>query len=146
MHTPLLVVHVSAGLVGLVLGPVAMLAPKRPGRHTRVGVAYQAVVATLAVTAIGLAMLRLVDLWPFVFIAVATEAAALGGWWAKRRRFKGWLPVHVNLMCGSYVSFVTAFLVVNWNSWLAWVLPTIVATPLIARASRRAALPSVAAT
>lgn len=71
-------------------------------------------------------------------IAVATESAALIGWIVKRRHPPGWLPVHVGFMCGSYVSFVTAFLVVNWESPLAWILPTLIGSPLIALAVRRA--------
>jgi hypothetical protein len=34
-HTAFLAIHVAAGSLGLVLGPAAMLAPKRRGRHTR---------------------------------------------------------------------------------------------------------------
>lgn len=147
MRTALLVPHITAGVLGLVVGPVAMFAPKRRGRHTNAGLFYQGIVAVLTTTAIALALLDFIDLWPFVPIAVGTEAAALAGWWVKRRRFRGWLPVHVQLMCGSYVSFVTAFLVVNWDSWLAWVIPTVVATPLIGWASinARPAAPVVTA-
>ena len=138
LHSSLLVVHVAAGVAGLVLGPVAMAAAKRRGRHTRAGLAYQAAVAVVTLTAVGLAVLAWARLWPFVVIAAGTEAAALGGWWAGRRRFAGWLPWHVRLMCGSYVSLVTALLVVNWSSALAWVLPTVIGSPLIARAAGRA--------
>jgi len=44
-------------------------------------------------------------------------------------------------MCGSYVSLTTALLVVNlgFGSVVAWTLPTVVATPLIARRAYRAA-------
>jgi len=43
-------------------------------------------------------------------------------------------------MCGSYVSFVTAFLVVNTAGIpAAWIAPTVIGTPLIALAARRAA-------
>ncbi len=46
-------------------------------------------------------------------------------------------------MCGSYLSFVTAALVVNWTSPLAWLLPTAVGTPLIIWAVQRATHPSI---
>jgi hypothetical protein len=39
-----LFVHIALGMVGLVLGPVAMTARKRPGLHTRTGEAYHSVV------------------------------------------------------------------------------------------------------
>jgi hypothetical protein len=135
----LLSIHIGSGTAGLLLGPVAMRAPKRRGRHTTVGVAYQWVTVGLCASAVGLAALR-PSLWWLGAIAVATEVAALGGWFVQRRRRAGWLPLHVSLMSGSYVSFVTAFLVVNAGIafWPAWVAPTIIATPFIARAAGRA--------
>ncbi|MDX6284670.1 MAG: hypothetical protein QOG53_155 [Frankiales bacterium] len=139
MHAVLLGIHIAAGSLGLLLGPIAMTAPKRPGRHTRAGLAYQGATAVLAVTAIGLAVFNWSELWFLALIAVGTEAAALGGWWVQERRRPGWLPVHISLMCGSYISFVTALLVVNSNSIIAWILPTIVGSPLIAWAASVAA-------
>ena len=46
-------------------------------------------------------------------------------------------------MCGSYVSLVTAFLVVNVGSPLVWALPTVIAFPLISLAAKRASRPSI---
>lgn len=137
MRDVLLGFHILCGAAGLVLGPVAMTAPKRRGRHTMAGLAYQAATAGLCASAIGLVALK-PSLWWLGLIAVGTEAAAAGGWLVQRRRRPGWLPVHVSLMCGSYVSFVTAFLVVNTGGFVpAWIAPTVIATPLIARAARR---------
>lgn len=138
VHTVLLSAHIAAGGFGLALGPLAMMAPKRPGRHPRAGVSYQAVLAVLTVSAVGLAALAPARLWWLGGIAFATEVAALTGWWAARRRFAGWLGWHVGLMCGSYVSLVTALLVVNWDSPFAWIVPTVVGTPLIALSAARA--------
>jgi hypothetical protein len=42
-------------------------------------------------------------------------------------RRPGWLPPHISYMCGSYI-------------WVAWVLPTVVGSPLIARVAARYAL------
>ncbi len=103
----------AAGSIGLLLGPLALAVPKRAG------------------------------LWGLGLIAGATEAAALAGWAVGRRHSSGWLGWHIRLMCGSYLSFVTAALVVNWASPLAWVLPTAVGTPLIIRAVQRATHPSI---
>ena len=75
-------------------------------------------------------------------MAAATEVAALVGWEVRRRHASGWLGWHIRLMGGSYISFVTAALVVNWASPLAWVLPTVIGTPLILRAVKRAGRPS----
>ncbi len=140
-HTLLLVTHVAAGTTGLLLGPLALAAPKRAGWHSRLGVAYQGVVAVMACSALGLVVLDPGRLWGLGVIAVATEAAALAGWQVRRRHRRGWLAWHIRLMCGSYLSFVTAALVTNWASPLAWVLPTLVGTPLIARAVGRATHP-----
>lgn len=139
LHTVVLAVHIAAGGAGLVLGPLAMTAAKAPGRHTRAGTGYQGAVAVVTASALGLAALAWARLWPLAVIALATEAATLAGWWLARRRNPGWLPWHVRLVCGSYVSLVTALLVVNWSSPLAWVTPTLVGSPLIALAASRAA-------
>ncbi|HVM41042.1 MAG TPA: hypothetical protein VM618_09735 [Acidimicrobiia bacterium] len=136
----LLALHIAAGVAGLVVGPAVMRAPKRRGRHTRLGRWYQAATAVLCVTAVLLVVFA-PDLWWLALIAVATEAAALGGWWLERRRPAGWTRPHVTLMCGSYISFVTAFLVVNagFEAWWAWATPTVVGTPWIAVVAERAA-------
>jgi hypothetical protein len=153
----LLAVHIAAGGAGLLLGPLAMALPKRPGWHPRVGRAYQVAVALLTTSAVGLVVLE-PALWWLALIGAATEAAALAGWAVRRRALRvlthrkdpsgyvrtrpGWRPLHLRLMCGSYVSLVTAFLVVNVSSPLVWVLPTVIAFPLISLAAKRAARPS----
>jgi hypothetical protein len=133
----LLIVHISAGCAGLLIGAAALAARERRRWHVRFGLAYQAVVAVMTTTAVALAATAAVTPWGLAVIAVATEGAAVTGWVVARRRRPGWLPLHISLMAGSYVSFVTAALVVNWSSPLAWVLPTLIGSPLIARAARR---------
>jgi len=151
MRMFLLTVHISAGSLALLTGPLAMLAPKRPGWHPRLGLAYQVLICLLCLSAGGLVILK-PSLWGFGIIATLTWAAALGGWWMRRHQPRGWLQWHVSLMCGSYISLVTALLVVNLSgrSPIAWILPTAVGTPLIAwknvRLARRApAQPTAAA-
>lgn len=146
MRGVLLTIHVVSGSLGLVLGPVAMTAAKRRGRHTRAGVGYQLAMALLTMSAVGLAALSFGRLYYLAAIAAATQAAALGGWWVQERRPAGWVPVHVSLMCGSYISLVTALLVVNFPNPVSWVLPTVVGSPLIGMtAARHAARDRVAA-
>lgn len=143
VHTILVALHVIAGVAGLAAGPAAMLVPK--GRlHARLGLAYQGCVAVLTVTAVGLVLFDPARLAALGLVAVLTEAAALGGWLLARRRPAGWRPWHVRLVAGSYVSFVTAFLVVQWPHPVGWILPTLVGSPLIAWASARAARRGVA--
>jgi peptidoglycan/LPS O-acetylase OafA/YrhL len=139
LHTLVLGSHIATGSAGLLLGPLAMAAPKHRGWHTRVGLAYQVAIAALTVSALGLVAFAPGRLWWLALIACGTEVAALAGWREPRRRRPGWRPRHVGLVAGSYVSLVTALLVVNWSSPLSWILPTLIGTPLIARASARAA-------
>jgi hypothetical protein len=132
MWTFLLTVHITSGSLALLVGPLAMLASKRPGRHPRLGRAYELLIALLCLSAGGLAVLK-PSLWWLGLIAALTWAAALGGWWMRRRQPRGWLQWHVSLMCGSYLSLVTALLVVSLNGTaIAWIAPTVVGSPLIA--------------
>lgn len=142
MHAVVLVVHIVCGSLGLLVGPAAMLAPKRPGRHPLLGRTYQVLTGGLCLSAFGLVAYR-PSLWWLGVIGALTWAAALAGWWVRRAAFRGWLIWHINLMCSSYISFVTAFLVVNLglSSPVAWILPTALGAPLIARATVRALRP-----
>ena len=137
MHTPLLIVHIAAGTAGLVLGPVGLAVTDRFSWQPRVVAVYQASVVLLCFTALGLVILK-PQLWGLALIAVATLGAVVGAWVVRRRRRPGWASRHVRLMGGSYISLATAFLVVNVGGPVAWVLPSLVGSPLIARAVRRA--------
>ncbi len=137
-HTILMAVHVAAGVVGLLLGPLAVTAAIGGGRRNAATGAYQAAVAVITTTALGFVVLDWRAWWPFVILAGGTEAAVVAGWWAARHRPPGWLGRHVRLVCGSYVSLVTALAVVSWGSPLAWVLPPVVGAVLVERAAHRA--------
>ncbi len=134
-----LIIHIAAGVSGLVLGPVAMGARKRRGGHTRVGEAYHWVMLTVCLSALALAIEHWERLWWFVPIAVFSYANALVGYLAAKIRWRRWLIAHIGGMCGSYIALVTALLVVNAQPaplWL-WFLPTIVGVPLINRTIER---------
>jgi uncharacterized membrane protein len=128
-----LAIHITAGTTGLILGPIAMRAPKRRGPHTRLGETYHWVMLAVAVTAAALAILDWHRIWWLLSIAVFSYANALVGYLAVKRRRPGWLAWHIRGMGGSYIALVTALLVVNVGAGLgiAWFLPTIVGTPLI---------------
>ncbi len=60
---------------------------------------------------------------------------------AAKRRWPGWIRAHIAGQGGSYIAMTTALLVVNWEtltgnpgiySPVAWVLPTVVGSPMIA--------------
>ena len=138
MHTLVLVVHVIAGSTGLVLGPIAMRAAERRGLHTAVGSAYHWAMLTVGLSAVALAAFDPAGLWWFVPIAIGSYAGAAVGRWAARAKPPGWLEWHVRGVGGSYIALVTALVVVNvQGTWLAWVLPTLVGTPLIELAVAR---------
>ena len=137
----ILALHIAAGAAGLILGPIAMRASKRPGLHTRAGEAYHWVVLTVCVTASLLAVLDWKRLWWFLPIAAGSYAFALLGYAAAKRRWQGWLRAHIAGQGGSYIAMTTALLVVNWEtltgtrgiySPVAWALPTVVGSPIIA--------------
>ncbi|WP_299039052.1 DUF2306 domain-containing protein [uncultured Pseudokineococcus sp.] len=137
LHTALLVPHVVAGGLGLLLGPVVMALPKRRDRHGLAGRVYVPVAVVMTTTALGLFALDPGRLWGLALIAAATLVTALSGASLARRRPRGWVPAHIRLMGASYLSFVTAFLLTQWSSPLAWILPTAVGTPLMALAVSR---------
>ena len=139
VHTVALSIHVAAGTVGLVLGPVLMLLPKRPGAHTRLGEVYHWTFLVLFVSAVALAILN-PDVWWLAPVGAFSYAFALMGYLAAKRRGPGWLPRHVAGQGGSYIAMVSALLTVNWealtgtagtSSFLPFVLPSIVGSPII---------------
>ena len=111
----ILAVHIVLGVTGLILGVIAMLARKRPGRHTRVGEAYHWVMLAVCATAGLMALLDWQRLRWFVLIAMGSYAFALAGYVAAKRRWQGWLRAHLAEQGGSYIAMVPAVLVVNWE-------------------------------
>jgi hypothetical protein len=133
-------VHVVAGIACTFAGIVAMLAPKRSGRHPVAGTVYYwgLVVVFLSMTL--LSILR----WPannhLFALGVLSFGAGAVGRMAKRRPGRGWLRAHVSGMALSYILLLTAFYVDNgphlpvWRSLppLAyWLLPGIVGLPIV---------------
>jgi hypothetical protein len=145
MRDTVLVLHILAGTAGLVLGPLAMLAPKRRGRHTRVGTLYFVAMNGVCFSAAVLAVSDWARIWWFLPIAVFSYFWAALGFWAVKRRPLGWLALHVIGQGGSYIALTTALLVVNVGADvpLAWALPTLIGSPLIGRVVAR--LPAGAA-
>ncbi len=139
-------VHVAAGLVAVASGAVAMLSAKRPGRHPGAGRVYLASLVGVVATAAVLAGLR----WPhdtalIVLGGLALLAAGVG-WRARRQHHRGWRRPHIGGMGSSFAVVLTGFYVDNgphlpvWDrlpTFALWMLPTVVAAPLIIRAARR---------
>jgi hypothetical protein len=133
-------VHVLAGLSCTLAGIVAMLAPKRRGRHPTAGTMYYWSLAVVFVSMAALSILR----WPannhLFVLGIVSFGAAVIGRMAKRRPGPEWLRVHVTGMAVSYILLLTAFYVDNgphlplWRSLppLAhWLLPSLVGVPIL---------------
>jgi hypothetical protein len=142
----LLGVHILAGLTCVVSGVVAMLRPKRRGRHPRFGTLYYYALSVIWVTASGMAALRWTqDAYLF---ALGSAAFACGsvGCAARRIHWPGWLAYHIVGMGTSYVILLTAFYVDNgprlplWSllpHHTYWTLPSLIGVPLMLRALAR---------
>jgi hypothetical protein len=149
LTSAILAVHIALGVVGLFLGAIALLARKRRGRHTLAGEGYHWVMLSVCVTAVVVAALDWQRLWWFVYVAAGSYAFALLGYVAAKRRWPGWLRAHITGQGGSYIAMVTAVLVVNWHrltgepgitSPWAWILPTVIGSPILAWLQRQVAL------
>lgn len=134
MFTAFLVAHIAAGAIGLVLGPVAMRAGKRPGTHTRAGELYHWNMLVVCLSAGALALMHWAEAGFLLYIAIFSYAFALVGYVAARTRPAHWLLFHISGMGGSYIALVTAFLIVQAGtdaSLIVWLIPTIIGTPII---------------
>lgn len=131
--------HIGAGVAALAVGPLALITQHR---RTRAALAacYQLAVAVLTTSALGLVALSLGRLWWLLPFAIGTEAAVVGGWWLGRDRSRGPTPARARLMGGSYVSLITALVVVSWGgNPLTWVLPTVIGVVAVETAAARSA-------
>lgn len=138
-----LAVHIPLGLAAVICGIVAMFSKKRPGRHPRFGSIYYWSMAGIFATMTVLSIMR----WShddhlFVLGALAFTAATVGRT-AHRRRWRGWVRVHITGMGISYILLLTAFYVDNGKSlplWKElptiayWLLPGAIGLPLIVNA------------
>ena len=133
-------VHVVAGLICTIAGLVAMLAPKRAGRHPAAGTVYYWSLAVVFLSMTTLSLIR----WPannhLFALGILSFGAGTAGRTARRRQRPGWLPLHVTGMAMSYILLLTAFYVDNgphlplWRSLppLAhWLLPSLVGVPIL---------------
>jgi hypothetical protein len=139
-------VHVLFGLASVVTGIVAMLSAKRPGRHPRFGTIYYWCLAAVFATAAGLSVARWAENYPLFILGALSFAAATLGRQARRRRWRGWVSLHIWGMGLSYILLLTAFYVDNGKSlplWkdlpviAYWLLPAAVGVPIIVHALLR---------
>jgi hypothetical protein len=141
-----LLVHIPSGLTCVVTGAVALLSTKQRGRHPSFGEVYFWALAVVFVTATGLAVMRWEhSAYLFVLGSVAFAFGSLA-YGARKKRWPGWLTMHMVGMSLSYIVLLTAFYVDNgpklpiWDrlpTIVFWVGPSLIGLPLLARALLR---------
>ena len=112
--------HVLAGVGCVVAGAIAMLSPKRHGRHPTFGTIYYGCLAAVFVSATALAAVRWEEDYHLFILGVLAFAAASLGRTARRRRWRAWVRLHITGMGLSYILLLTAFYVDNGKSLPLW--------------------------
>ena len=184
-------------VASILVGLVALLARKRRGLHSRMGLAYLGCMTGVFASALWLATVHpnpfllgvaifsyyltfmgfssarwkldlpwavrwlaplsgvagaAVLVWQLHIVAMVfggilllnalSDLAIAAGWWKPKSGKLSWMFAHGGKMGGSYISVVTAFLVVNIEfdaaPWLMWLLPTVIGTALLTRWNVRA--------
>lgn len=146
LFTSVLAAHIAAALACVIAGALALLSPKRRGRHPRSGTIYYGALGLVFVSASILSVLR----WPqdadLLVLGTLAFGVASVGYAARRMRWSGWVSAHIVGMSLSYVILLTAFYVDNgprlplWQllpHLTYWLLPGAIGLPLIIRALRR---------
>ena len=138
--------HVLLGLVCVVTGAVAMLSPKRHGRHPKFGTVYYWCLSAAFLSATALSTVRWAEDYHLFILGTLSFCAATLGRAARRHRWRGWAKFHISGMGLSYILLLTAFYVDNgkslplWNELppiAYWLTPGAVGIPLIVHALLR---------
>jgi hypothetical protein len=95
VFTAALACHIASGLTCVVTGALAATTRKRPGRHTAAGRIYVWSLAVVFSSATVMALLRLAEDWHLLLIAVVAFTSGSLGYLTRRRRWRGWLRVHL---------------------------------------------------
>ena len=136
-------IHVLLGLACTITGLIAMLSPKRPGRHLWFGSIYFWGLAGVFVTMSALAAARWREDYDLFILGALAFSAAYLGRRARRKRSRDWVKLHITGMGTSYVLLLTVFYVDNgknlplWRNLpqiAFWLIPAAIGVPLILRA------------
>ena len=137
----MLLVHVPAGLTCVVTAP-SPFSRKQRGRHPAFGEVYFWALTVVFVTATVLAAMRWTESGYLSVLGAIAFAFASVAYSARKKRWPGWLTVHMVGMSLSYIVLLTAFYVDNgpklplWDrlpTIVFWVGPSIIGLPLLAR-------------
>jgi hypothetical protein len=91
-------IHILLGLGCVVTGAVAMLSPKRAGRHPRYGTIYFWCLAGIFVTASGMAVARWAEDYHLFILGTLSFVSAYCGREARRQRWRNWARSHITGM------------------------------------------------
>jgi hypothetical protein len=139
-------VHIVFGLTCVVTGAIAVLSPKREGRHPKYGKVYFWSLAALFATATGLAVVRWAADYHLFILGTLAFAFAYFGRTARRQLWRGWPRLHMTGMGGSYMLMLAAFLVDNgkflpvWRDlppFALWFVSSVIGLPILAYNLRR---------
>jgi hypothetical protein len=144
-HAVWLGIHIAAGTLGLLVGPIAMWQDTRRlvgglSLDTVADRAYHWTVLTVCLSATVLVIWFRPELWWLVPVAAGSYSLVLLGRFAAARRFRGWTHTYVHGQGGSYIALVTALAVVALTvdgpvhgaaQAIPWVLPAAIGTPLL---------------
>jgi hypothetical protein len=133
-------VHVGVALIAVFSGLVAMLSPKRAGRHPRYGKVYFWSLLGVFGSASALSFMRWAENYHLFIIGASAFASALVARTAIRARWRAWPRIHLIGMGSSYVLLLIAFYVDNGKNlplWRDlppvsyWAIPAAIGIPLI---------------
>jgi hypothetical protein len=135
--------HIPLGIACVLAGAAAMLSRKGRGRHSRLGTIYFYCLLILFASATFLSLMRWSEDDHLFVLGALSFASALFGRAALRGRWRQWVRLHITGLGLSYVLLLIAFYVDNgkqlpvWKDLPAvtyWLLPLVVAIPLLVRA------------
>ena len=133
-------IHFIAGLICVTSGIVAMPSRKGRGRHADYGTLYYRGLTVVFVTMTVLSITRWAEDWELFVLGVLSFGAASIGRTSMRRRWNGFVRLHISGMGLSYILLLTAFYVDNGGNlpiWrdlppiAYWIAPAIVGGPIM---------------
>ena len=142
----LLGLHIAAGSLGLLLGPLVIWRGTRRVRAGERGLGVEGAVYNVAVLAVCVSAIALVvrqrpDLGWLIAVAAVSYALVVMAQVVVAQRFAGWSHAFVHGLGGSYIALVTALVVVALTldgplktgavQVIPWVAPAAIGTPLI---------------
>jgi hypothetical protein len=134
--------HGLFAIAAVLGGLIAMINPKRRGRHSSFGTVYYWSLVGVFISATILSIVRWTDDYHLFFLGAASLGSATLARMAARAHPKYWARLHAGGMSLSYLLLLIAFYVDNgknlplWRDlppFMYWLLPIVVAAPLIIR-------------